>query len=115
MLDGKVRRRLGHAIPLDPTRIGKPRHRKKELTPSGAKKSMDPSGKRTPERNHSTAVHSPKGEGATGEAFGHGVTSSSSSDPPRWRGERDGKEGGKRLAFGGDLHRRRLIGGVLET
>ena len=35
----KKRRRLGRAIPLDSTRIGKPRRRKKELTPSGAKKS----------------------------------------------------------------------------
>ena len=43
-LASKGGRRKAAPFPLDPTRIGKPRRRKKESTPSGAKKSFTPSG-----------------------------------------------------------------------
>ena len=83
MLAGKERRRLGRAIPLDPTRIGMPRRRKKEHPLGGKEKHHLLAGQRTPEPNHSTAAHSPRGEGATGEGSGRGVTSFSPSDSVR--------------------------------
>ena len=95
MLDGKVRRRLDRAIPLDPTRIGKSRRRNKEYLPRGQRK-------RAPKPNLSTAARSPQGGRTTGEGEGDGATTEFASE--RAAGQK-GIEGGK----GKKLERRAVV------
>ena len=95
VLDGKERRRYGRAIPLDPTRIGKPRHRKKDHLPRRSKK-------RAPKPNLSTAARSPQGGRTTGEGEGDDATTEFASERVA---RQKGIEGGK----GKKLERRAVV------